>query len=84
MANKHNLIGEFLSELENPEKLKAYLGDPEKTLRESGLSDEQQATLRSNDPAKIREALQAEYKDAKVMAFMVILAPMVIASPAKD
>jgi hypothetical protein len=83
MANTHKLIGEFLSELENPEKLKAYLTDPEKGLRESGLSDEQQATLRSNDLAKIRAALQAEYKDAKVIAFMVILAPT-IAAPTKD
>jgi len=84
MTNKHNLIGEFLSELEHPDKLKAYLENPEKTLRASGLSGEQQATLRSNDLAKIREALQAEYKDVKIIAFMVILAPMVIASPAKD
>ena len=82
MANKHHLIGEFLSELEDPEKLKAYLSDPEKGLRESGLSDEKQATLRSNNPAKIRTALQDEYKDAKVIAFMVILAPII--DEAKD
>jgi hypothetical protein len=80
MANKHHLIGEFLSELEDPEKLKAYLSDPEKGLRESGLSDDKQAVLRSNNPATIRAELQKEYADAKVIAFMVILAPIIAAS----
>jgi hypothetical protein len=84
MAEAPKLIGEFLSELEDPHKLKAYLDDPEKVLRESGLTDEQRETLRSNDHARIREAIREEYKDAEVLLFMVIAAPMVILSPPKD
>src|SRR5437899_1041057 len=54
MAKK--LIGEFLTELaEDVDKLRTYLEDRDDLLGESGLSDEQQEVLRSNDLKRIRD-----------------------------
>ena len=63
------LIGEFLTELaEDVDKLRAYLGeDRDDLLRGSGLSDEQQEILRSNDLKRIRDAIRAEYSGAQIL-----------------
>jgi hypothetical protein len=62
------MIGDFLLELaEDPELLARYRDDPTRVLAESGLTDEQQEILRSNDLKRIRDAIRAEYQEAKVI-----------------
>jgi hypothetical protein len=62
------MIGDFLLELaEDPELLARYKDDPTRVLAESGLTDEQQEILRSNDLKRIRDAIRAEYQEAKVI-----------------
>jgi hypothetical protein len=57
-------IGDFLIKLsEEPELLETYYSDPRAVLAESGLTEEQQETILSNDAARIQEALQGEYPD---------------------
>jgi hypothetical protein len=62
------MIGDFLLELaEDAELLARYRDDPAQVLAESGLTDEQQEILRSNDLKRIRDAIRAEYQQAKVI-----------------
>jgi hypothetical protein len=62
------MIGDFLLELaEDAELLARYRDDPARVLAESGLTDEQQEILRSNDLKRIRDAIRAEYQEAKVI-----------------
>jgi hypothetical protein len=62
------MIGDFLLELaEDPDLLARYRDDPARVLAESGLTDEQQEILRSNDLKRIRDAIRAEYQEAQVI-----------------
>ena len=66
------LIGEFLTELADPgnrELLERYLKEPEAVLAESGLTEEQQETIRSHDLARIRDAVRDEYQRAEILVF---------------
>jgi hypothetical protein len=66
---RRKLIGEFLAELaENPELLAEYGRDQKGFLRErSGLTDEQQDILCSNDLKRIRDAVRDEYQSAEIL-----------------
>jgi hypothetical protein len=84
MAETPKLIGEFLSELaENSLLLEAYLKNPEKALARSGLTEEQQQTLRSTNLAEIRDAIREEYARADILLFAFavqhITAPQIVA-----
>ena len=62
------MIGDFLLELaEDDDLLTRYKDDPERVLAESGLTEDQKETLRSNDLRRIRDAVRAEYQEAKVI-----------------
>jgi hypothetical protein len=62
------MIGDFLLELaEDDDLLTRYRDHQAQVLAESGLTEEQQATLRSNDLRRIRDAVRAEYQEAKVI-----------------
>jgi Aromatic-ring-opening dioxygenase LigAB, LigA subunit len=66
-------IGEFLTELaDDPELLGRYREDPEAVLAESGLTEEQQEIVRSNDLARIRDAVRAEYQRAEIFVVPVM------------
>ena len=70
MANAPKLIGEFLSELaESQDLLNAYLEDPDKAMKEFGLSDAQRDTMLSNDLGRIRDAIREEYHKAEILVF---------------
>ena len=86
MAEAPKLIGEFLSELaENPDTLQAYIASPEQALLVSGLTEEQQETLLSNDLNRIKDAIRVEYGKAEVLLFIwVIGAANVILSPPEE
>ncbi len=88
MGREPKLIGEFLSELaEKPELLGAYLENPQAVLEDFGLTDEQQATLLSNDLPRIRGAIREEYASANVLLFPFfqnIVAPPPMISPGED
>ena len=62
------MIGDFLLELaDDPELLARFRDDPATVLAESGLTAEQQQILRSNDLKRVRDAIRAEYQEAKVI-----------------
>lgn len=62
------MIGDFLLELaDDPELLARFRDDPATVLAESGLTTEQQEILRSNDLKRVRDAIRAEYQEAKVI-----------------
>jgi hypothetical protein len=65
MANDTKLIGEFLSELaDDQDKLHTYLEQPEVAVEASGLHAEQREIVLSNDPVRIKEAINEEYAQA--------------------
>jgi hypothetical protein len=90
MAEGRKLMGEFLSELaENALKLSAYLEKPDEVMERSGLTEDQREILRSDDLARIRDAIREEYASAAVLLFPFpvqhISAPQnVIATPPDD
>jgi hypothetical protein len=67
------LIGEFLLDLEKHHHFKDFQKDPKKVLKESGLSEEQQEILLSNDLHRIREAIHHEYREAKVIVVPLMM-----------
>jgi hypothetical protein len=74
MAAGPMLIGEFLSELaDDPDKLQAYLENPEQVMQEAGLTEEQRETLLSNDLNRIKGAIREEYGKAEVLLFIWVI-----------
>jgi hypothetical protein len=74
MAEGPKLIGEFLSELaDDPDKLQAYLENPEQVMQEAGLTEEQRETLLSNDLNRIKDAIREEYGKAEVLLFIWVI-----------
>jgi hypothetical protein len=75
MGTPPKLIGDFLIELsEDLERADEYARDQAAFLeRESGLTEEQQRVLLTNDFRVIREAIQAEYEQST----NVIVVPIV-------
>jgi hypothetical protein len=70
MAKRRKLIGEFLSELaDHPKKMREYLADREKAMRDAGLDHHQRQILLSNDLHRIRDAIHEEYATAQVLLF---------------
>jgi hypothetical protein len=68
VAQEWKLIGEFLLELyEDADKLARYMEDQAGALAHSGLTEEQQETLLSNDLNRIRDAIREEYEKAEVI-----------------
>ena len=64
-------LSDFLLELSNdPDKLAQYKEDSETVLASSGLSDEDQEVMRSNDPQRIRDALGIT---AQVVVVVVVI-----------
>ena len=63
------MIGDFLVELsEDPSLLKEYQADQKGVLaRKSGLTEEQQNILCTNDLKRIRDAIRDEYKKAEIV-----------------
>jgi hypothetical protein len=74
MAAGSKLIGEFLSELaDDPDKLQAYLENPEQVMQEAGLTQEQRETLLSNDLNRVKQAIREEYGKAEVLMFIWVI-----------
>jgi hypothetical protein len=72
MAKRRKLIGEFLTELaDHPKRMREYLEDREKVMREAGLDDHQREVLLSNDLRRIRDAIHEEYATAHVLLFAI-------------
>jgi hypothetical protein len=64
------LIGEWLIEVtENAELMDRLRKEPDKTLDESGLSEDQKLIVKSGDPKKIRDAVREEYQRTEIMLF---------------
>jgi ribosomal protein L16/L10AE len=89
VADEKKLMGEFLSQLDSTDKLKAYVEDPEKAMTDFGLDDAQRKTLTSNNLDKIRHAIHKEYakaEDVWLLPFPVqhIMAPQNILAPPPD
>jgi hypothetical protein len=81
-------IGDFLTRLgEDPELLERYFADPDSVLADSGLNADQQATVRSEDAARIQAALMDEYpgSDVGVVYGKPILRPIkIVVLPVRD
>ena len=89
MADEKKLMGEFLSQLDSAEKLKAYVEEPEQAMKAFGLDDHQRKTLTSNNLDKIRHEIQKEYakaEDVRLLPFALqhIMAPQNILAPPPD
>ena len=53
---------------ENPSALNEFSTDPERFLKESGLSEEEKNIILSRDPIKIREAIAADIQSGGPLA----------------
>jgi hypothetical protein len=75
MGTPPKLIGDFLIELsEDLERADEYARDQAAFLeRESGLTEEQQRVLLTNDFRVIREAIQAEYEQSAGVIIVPII-----------
>jgi len=72
MAKRRTLIGEFLTELaDHPKRMREYMEDREKVMRDAGLDHEQREVLMSNDLGRIRDAIHEEYATAQVLLFAI-------------
>jgi hypothetical protein len=73
VADEKKLMGEFLSQLDSGDKLKAYVDDPEKAMTDFGLDKHQRDTLTSNNLHKIKDAIDGEHakekKDVQLLPF---------------
>jgi hypothetical protein len=64
------LIGEWLMEIgENEDLRRQFHEDPNKTLDESGLDEQQQRIVREGTIPEIQAAIRDEYGTASVMLF---------------
>jgi hypothetical protein len=89
VADEKKLMGEFLSQLDSVDKLKAYVEKPEKAMTDFGLDKGQCETLLSNNLDRIKNAIHREYAEAKdvhLLPFPLqnILAPQNIMAPPPD
>jgi len=89
VADKKKLMGEFLSQLDSGDKLKAYVENPEKAMTAFGLDEGQRNTLTSNNLDRIKNAIHREYeteKGVRLLPFAVqnIMAPQNITAPPPD
>ena len=68
------LIGEFLLELSKKRGgLTNYYKNRDEVLARSGLTKKQQAILKSNDLAKIRDAIREEYCSANYIVVPFVM-----------
>lgn len=72
-------IGQYLTQLsENADLVEAYRRNPERAMRDAGLSEANRDLILAGDIKKIREAIQEDPQFAGTpIAFMVWLARMV-------
>jgi hypothetical protein len=65
MPRPAKLLGEYQLELQqDPDTRNRYDEDQRSALRDSGLTEDQQAILLSRDLARIKDAVDAEYREA--------------------
>ena len=70
-------IGQYLTQLsENADLVEAYKRNPERAMKEAGLSEANRDMILEGDIEGIRAAIQQDFGDTPV-AFMVWLARMV-------
>ena len=65
-------IADYMAELaKDPAARKAFNDDPDKAMRDFGLTAEERAVVATRDPAKIREAVRK--KDPKAVETLAIV-----------
>nr|WP_314359226.1 hypothetical protein [uncultured Achromobacter sp.] len=71
-------LNDFLKKLSSDSKaLKNFRDDPEKSMDEAGLSAEDKDTVLSEDPARIRAALQPDPNNMLASVVVVVVVAVI-------